>query len=40
VYIYKVKWMDFIVTHCEDPHMVHNAKHLLSIEKNRETDLS
>ncbi|MFP4366118.1 MAG: class I SAM-dependent methyltransferase [Bacteroidales bacterium] len=29
----KKAWMNFIVRHCEDPHMVHNAKHLLSVAK-------
>lgn len=27
----KQPWMDFVVENCEDEHMVHNAKHLLSI---------
>ena len=34
----KQAWMDFIVTHCEDPHMVNNAKHLLSVSKMPVTD--
>ncbi|MFO7923193.1 MAG: class I SAM-dependent methyltransferase [Bacteroidales bacterium] len=29
----KEKWMSFIIDHCEDPRMVHNAKHLLSIAR-------
>lgn len=27
----KKPWMDFIIEHCEDPHMVCQAKHLLSV---------
>ena len=29
----KKRWMAFIIAHCEDPGMLHNAKHLLSIER-------
>lgn len=25
------RWMDFVISHCEDPRMMQNAKHLLSI---------
>lgn len=28
-------WMDFIIQNCEDPHMIHNAKHLLSVASYR-----
>lgn len=29
----KQPWMDFIIENCEDRHMIHNAKHLLSVAK-------
>jgi hypothetical protein len=29
-------WMDFIIQHCEDPHMINQAKHLLSISQKPE----
>jgi hypothetical protein len=29
----KERWMAFIIDHCEDLRMVHNAKHLLSIAR-------
>jgi S-adenosylmethionine-dependent methyltransferase len=30
----KRPWLDFIIKHCEDTHMIHQAKHLLSVAKN------
>jgi hypothetical protein len=29
----KKPWMDFIIKHCEDPYMVCQAKHLLSVAR-------
>ena len=29
----KKLWMDFTIDHCEDPHMVNQAKHLLSVAR-------
>jgi len=29
----KKGWMDFILENCEDSHMIHNAKHLLSVSR-------
>lgn len=29
----KKPWMDFVIDHCEDMHMVQNAKHLLSVSQ-------
>jgi SAM-dependent methyltransferase len=31
----KQQWMDFIIEHCEDIHMVHSSKHLLSVSQNK-----
>jgi S-adenosylmethionine-dependent methyltransferase len=32
----KTAWMDFIIAHCEDVHMLNQAKHLLSVAKKPE----
>ncbi len=29
----KKNWKDFIIKHCEDEHMIHHSKHLLSVSK-------
>ncbi len=29
----KKAWMDFVIAHCEDPHMVQQSKHLLSVAR-------
>ncbi len=29
----KQQWMDFVIAHCEDMHMVHQSKHLLSVAR-------
>lgn len=30
----KNQWMQFIIDHCEDPHMLGHSKHLLSVSRN------
>lgn len=29
----KKQWMEFVINHCEDPHMVNQSKHLLSVAR-------
>ncbi len=32
----KKGWMDFVIHHCEDPHMIQHSKHLLSVARKPE----